>query len=189
MIMLWFKSPNKFLPNEKVVAVFIAVFVVAAGAGLATLFDSQKLLWFLPALAVILAGINFWFPETRRAVWAFGLWCAYGIIFGLRALQVVPLWVVIIFSITLTALAAIIWFAKGDAWLLFLLTIEFVVVSLFSPAAFLVSASLVILWLWIMAAFIEQVRTHTLTARRLVTQLISAAGVVALFIIAFPWVL
>lgn len=187
--MRWLALQNKILQNKKLSAAFIAVFVIVSGAALATLFDSQKLAWFFSAIAIAIAVIGLLVPEMRRAVFAFGLWSAFGAVFGLRSLQIIPIWLVIILSIILVALGAFVWFAKSYSGWLFLLSVEFVVVALFSPATFLVSASLVMIWLWVIAALLEQARERVLTTRRAIMWVIGGLAVAALFFLSFPWTL
>lgn len=187
--MRWLVLQNKFLQNKNFLAAFIAVFVIVCGAALALLFDSQPLVWFFGVVTVLVAGVSLWIPETRRAALAFGLWSAFGVVFGLRFLQVIPIWLVIILSILLAALGAFVWFGKHNAVLLFLLSVEFIFVVLFSPAVFLVGASLVVAWLWIMATLLEQAHEHTLTTRRVISYTLVGLLVAALFFLSFPWTL
>lgn len=187
--MRWLALQNKILQNKKLSAAFISVFIIVSGTALAALFDSQKLALVFCVTTIFVVVISLLVPETRRVALAFGLWGAFGVVFGLRSLQIFPIWLVIILSVILAAFGAFVWFAKHDAILLFLLSVEFVIVVLFSPAAFLMGSSLVMVWLAVMATLLEQARERALTTRRVIGYTVSGLMAAALFFLVFPWTL
>lgn len=118
-----------------VAAIVVIIVALVVAVGYALLHWKQKL-FLVPALTEIAVG--------------FSLWLGLIAIFGLRSLQVAPLWVVVPLGILVIAAATIFWAGSWRPTLpsltLAILSAEFFIFLLFAPASFLILAALVAVW-------------------------------------------
>lgn len=170
------------------------------GGGVLTLFfDARPLVWILAAATILVAGFFGGFalrqkikkyPAVYYAALAFISWTWFAIIFGLRALQIIPRSGAAPLLLLISAGLAYFWFneeknERTKQLLFFVLAAEGAVALLFAPAWFLVLGALATIWSMIFGAFLAMEKS--VNARRVVLTIATGIIIIAFFIIGFKW--
>lgn len=185
--------------GEQLRTIVTPIGVAIAGVGLALFLDSRALFYFLSVIAVLIAGVYAYSARrgvfeknisVHQAVVAFFCWAAASGIFGLRSLQIQPLWVVVIAGLVLSIAVGWLWHRDAmRARLTMLVAAEWFVVLLFAPGNFMVLGGLLTIIVVCTALLFDLPSAPEGRGRTAVRTIVASALVAALFIAGFRWVL
>lgn len=188
---------------EKIHSISIPIAAILAGGSLALFVDSRFLVYVIGVFSVCAAAIYALLayrktltkqPTVHHAVITFIAWAAAAALFGLRSLQIQPLWVVIIGGLLLSVFVGFSWMrsisvASVSSRIISLVAFEWFCVLLFAPGAYMVLGALFSVCTVAFASMFEKQQANVLTRTSIIQTTIATAAIASLFIAGFKWVL